>query len=396
MAVAAKKKKAKKKATKKKAAAVKKPKKAAPKRKRATTRTALESGVAFNKDISEKGFVEALALSNPDCLAHLLGKLTTGSVALDEATIGGIPFGRITEIFGQYHIGKTTILNMIFAQVQKEDGWGVVADTEVAMAVDYTILKLGVDPKRLSYLQFDRDKLWLEAVLLKILESIVWWRDHDPNRKVVIGLDSLGGPPVMGENAKLMPKKEDKKRTPGAAAKLMQLFRRDVCRELAHTNIALVVINHKYSSWGGGKSRKVAYGGDALEAASSLKLDLFSCGNWIKRSDGVVVGREVRAEITKDKIEGRTGQIARLGMLHGVGVDNLWTIFEELKAAKVIAVNGGWSAINLDGEVLKWQGWGGLQRLIAKDQESEGGGHDLFGRLVSVYQKVKRGEIQVT
>lgn len=395
MAAAKKKVVRKKTAKKKKAATGKKAKKAAPKRKRATTRTALESGVAFNKEISEAGFVEAMALSNPDCLAHLLGKLTTGSVALDEATIGGIPFGRITEIFGQYHIGKTTILNMLFAQVQKEDGWAVVADTEVAMAVEYTIQKLGVDPKRLSYLQFERDKLWLEAVLVKIIESIVWWRENDPNRKVVIGLDSLGGAPVMGENARIMPKKEEK-RTPGAAAKLMQLFRRDVCRELAHTNIALVVINHKYSSWGGGKSRKVAYGGDALEAASSLKLDLFSCGNWIKRSDGVVVGREVRAEITKDKIEGRTGQIARLGMLHGVGVDNLWSIFEELKAAKVITVGGSWSAIDLDGNVIKWQGWAGLQRLIAKDQESEGGGFDLFGRLVSVYQKVKRGEIQVT
>lgn len=395
MAVAAKKKRGKSPAKKLPAGSKKTSKKAKKtKRKRATTRRALESGVAFNEAISERGFVEAMVLSNPDCLAHLLGKVRTGSVALDEALRGGIPYGRITEIFGQYHIGKTTLLNLLFAQAQREDGWGVVADSETAMSVGYTTEKLGVDPKRLTYLQFDRDKLWLETILVKIIESIVWWRKNDPDRKVVIGLDSLGGAPVMGEKAKLMPK-PDEKRQPGAAARVMQLFRRDVCRELAHTNIALVVINHQYSSWGGGKTRKVAYGGEALEAASSVKLNLYSCGNWLKRSDGVVVGREVRAEITKDKIEGRTNQVARLAMLHGVGVDNLWSVFEELKTAKVIETNGSWSAVNLDGEVLKFQGWAGLQRLCAQDQEQDGGGRHLFDRLVSVYQAVKRGELEV-
>jgi recombination protein RecA len=362
----------------------------------------LDSGLAFQQAMSQKGFVQLLQFSDDDCLAHLKGCLRTGSIALDGLLGGqGIPLGRITEIYGNWHIGKTTVLNQLFAEAQRMGGWACVFDTETAMSDTYTI-GLGVDPKKLSYAQFSSGQGSLENVCLTILNSVRWWKEHDPDRMVLLGLDSLGGTPTADElAAPLTPdsvggeaqtggdgKKKKKSRQPGVAARVMHAFRRQIPQELGNTKIGLVVINHEYQSWSSGKTRRETFGGEAMRAAASIRLKLFSVGHYLERN-GVTIGKEVCADLVKDKIFGKTGGKARFALLNNIGIDNTWSLFEELKQRGVIVQGGaGWCAMNLDGEEFKFQGWNGFQKLC--DMPVDEGKLGYFDRIVSVYEQLHR------
>lgn len=358
----------------------------------------VDSGLAFQKALSQKGFVQLLKFSDDDCLAHMKGCLSTGSIALDEL-LGqrGIPLGRMTEIYGSWHIGKTTVLNQLFAQAQRQGGWACVFDTETAMSESYTV-GLGVDPEKLSYAQFAPHQGSLENVCLTILRSVAWWRENDPDRVVLFGLDSLGGTPTAQElRAPLSSEegegegdgKKKKARQPGAAARVMHNFRRVIPQELGNTNIGLVVINHEYQSWSSGKTRRETFGGEAMRAAASIRLKLYSVGNYLERG-GVTIGREIGADLIKDKIFGKTGGRARFALLNNIGIDNTWTLFAELKRHGVIVQGGGgWCAVNLDGEDLKFQGWNGFQELCGKPAAEGKPGY--FDRFVSVYAQLREG-----
>lgn len=368
-------------AVKRKAASKKKTSKGTTRKSGTKKLSPMDSGARFNAELSQEGFVKLLRFSDDDCLSHIKAKLPTGSVTLDPLLRGGIPFGRITEIYGQWHVGKTSLFDHLATQCHRMNGWVAVADTETAKSEEYS-RSIGVDPDRLTYFQFERGKLTLEAVCTTILNSVRWWRENDPERPVLIGLDSLGGTPTQEEIGKEL----DEDKSPGAAARVMQMFKREIPQELANTMIALVIINHEYQTFGHGRSTRETYGGEALRAAASLRLKMFSLGNWIKRTDSTIIGREVGIELVKDKIHGQTRSVASVAMIHGVGIDNTWSVYEELKRRGIIVTSGSWSAINLDGEVLKFQGWHGLQRLCAKPPDE--GQAPLWDRLFSVYQQV--------
>ena len=70
-------------------------------------------------------------------------------------------------------------------------------------------------------------------------------------------------------------------------------------------------------------------------------------------------------------------------MMNGTGISNVWTIFEDLKRAHIIVTAGSWSAMNLDGQELKFQGWSGLQEKCDEDPT-------LYERLKSVWQQVQK------
>lgn len=360
--------------------------------KKTTKARASNPGAEFAEAVSDD-FVKLLLYSDDRCLAHLGGFLSTGCLDLDHV-LGdrGIPLGRITEIYGQWHTGKTTVLDCLFASAQRAGGWGVVADTETAKSVEYS-QRIGVDPNRLTYMQFERGVGTLENVLRAMLKSIRWWRTNYPDMPVVIGLDSLGGTPTNDEMRAPLAAEEDgedgkaKKgaRQPGAAARVMQGFKRVVPQELGGTKIAVVIINHEYQSWAMGKTRRETYGGEAMRAAASLRLKLYSVGNWLTDSRGVALGREIECEIIKDRVYGSTGKKCSFALLHGVGVDNTWGLLEGLTKLGLAAKGGGGHyAINLDGELFKFQGWAGFRQLCLAPAEN--GRPSIFERLVNAYR----------
>jgi len=333
----------------------------------------------FAKALSKKGMVQVLRMVDDDCLIHVKDYLSTGNPELDRVLQGrGIPFGRVTEIFGPHHIGKSTLLDHLFKMVQRAGGSGVLADTEEARDISYTSA-IGVDVNRLQLLEFDRAELTMENVLNKILETIDWWRTKYPERKVLVGWDSLGGTQTNEERDKTV----ERGKSPGSAASIMQLMRRKVTPALANTNIALVILNHEYEKiqTGGfaGKKRET-YGGEAVRMAASIRLELHPTkGQWLPGTNGVIIGRKVGVKVVKSKLGGSTMAGCEIAVLHGEGVSNAWTLFESFKREGIIQTKDSWSAINLDGEILKFQGFNGLQKLFLKDPTLE-------DRMLKVYK----------
>lgn len=259
----------------------------------------------FAKSLSEKGMVQVLRMTDDDCLLHVKDYLPTGNPALDRLLHGrGIPFGRITEIFGKHHIGKSTLLDHFFKMVQRAKGTGVLADTEEARDISYT-QAIGVDVDKLMLLEFDRHELTMENVLNKVLETINWWRDHYPERKVLIGWDSLGGTQTAEERDKTV----ERGKSPGSAASIMQLMRRKVTPALSNTNIALVILNHEYEkiNMGGFGKKRETYGGEAVRMAASIRMELHATkGQWLPDANGVIIGRKVGVKLVKSKLHGST------------------------------------------------------------------------------------------
>jgi recombination protein RecA len=354
---------------------------ASPKSKQKKTRIHRDPEKEYAKALSEKGMVQILRMTDDDCLFHVKDFLSTGNPRLDRLLHGrGIPFGRITEVFGPHHIGKSTVLDHLFKMVQQAGGTGVLADTEEARDINYT-RAIGVDVEKLLILEFDRAELTMENVLNKILETINWWRDNYPERKVLIGWDSLGGTQTAEERDKTV----ERGKSPGSAASIMQLMRRKVTPALANTNIGMVILNHEYEKiqsggWGSGRKKRETYGGEAVRMAASIRLELHPTqGQWLPGTNGVIMGRKVGVKLVKTKLGGSTMGACEVALIHGQGISTLWTLWDSFVAEKIIQTASNWSAINLDGEILKFQGFNGLQKLCEKDPTLE-------GRMVKVFE----------
>jgi recombination protein RecA len=329
----------------------------------------------YDERIKSAG-VRVLALEDPDCLAHVRDHISTQSLELDRLINGkGIPTGRVTEIYGPAHIGKSTIMDHMFAEVQRRDGVAVLIDSEGARDVNYS-RAIGVNPATLKYLEFEPENLHIEAVIQAIYATIEFWSSRDPDRLVLIGWDALGGTSTRDE----LEKRLERDSRPAMAASIMRKACRQIPPKLGNTRIAVVISNHEYQHLDlGGRVgvRRETYGGEAVRLLSSIRVQLFH-GGWIKRSDGVVVGREIGAKLIKNRLGDPWGEV-RFALIPSIGVDNLWSIYERLKHKRIIEVKGSWSAINLDGKVINFQGWSGLIEQCKADST-------LFPRLVSVYR----------
>lgn len=354
------------------------------------TKVKADPAKEYAEHLKGTGVVEALTFSDDDCIAHVKRHISTGSLALDRLLNGkGVPCGRITEIFGPPHIGKSTVLDQLFASVQRENGIAVLADVESSRDRNYTG-SLGVNPDKLHYLSFDDQ--WgkgddheegkgstVEAVTIAVARSIEFWKEKYPEMPVVIGWDSLGSTKTREEATKDF----GATRSPGAAARVMRMFQRQIPELLGGTNIALVVLNHEYQKIQTGPGnyagpKKETYGGEALRLAASIRMQLYGTGDTVKRSDGTILGKFVTAKLLKNRL-GPSPVEQTFALLNGTGVNNVIEVYEQLKKKGIIQVSGSWSALNLDGEVFNFQGWAGLNDKCLENPT-------LFQKLVSVYQ----------
>jgi len=216
-------------------------------------------------------------------------RISTGSLELDRLLGGGIATGRVTELYGPEHVGKSTILDGIFAQVQKLGGIGVLADAEQARDATYTA-SLGVDVDSLRTLEFPRGELTAEAVCNVLLDATDFFEEDFPDLPVVIGWDALGGTSTFEEINKRVGD-----RVVASAAKVMRELGRRLPNHLAGTNVALVICNHEYAviSRGGRPGWNETYGGKGVRHAATHRIQLFP-GQSITTSDGQYLGRQVK------------------------------------------------------------------------------------------------------
>jgi len=348
--------------------------------KKKVPRIKLDPVAEYRAIMAKDGAADVLRMADDDVWFHIRHFISTQSLALDRA-IGydGIPCGRITEITGDNHTGKSTILDHILAQTQLEGGWAILVDTEFGHDVRYA-RRIGIDPEKLLVVQ--PKQMTVEAVFRLLYRTIEHWEKY-PDLPLTIGVDSIAGMPTEGD---LKIAADDGRAQPGEAARSIHNMCRVLGAKVARREVALIFTNQLYNVIGGGFTYKRSYGGEALPYHASLRIKTRR-GEPIRRSDGTIAGQICEVEILKSKINGRSGAKCQIGILHGVGVDNVWTIFDAFKREKYIAVLGAWHTMHLPGEdsPRRWQnGHFGLRELCSKDEQ-------LMPRLVHVYNEIPNG-----
>jgi len=257
--------------------------------------------------------------------------VSTGSLGLDIALgVGGLPRGRVVEIYGPESSGKTTLTLQVIAEMQKVGGTCAFIDAEHALDVQYAS-KLGVALPDLLISQPDTGEQALE-----ICDALVRSGSVD-----LIVIDSV---------AALTPKAEIEGEMgdslPGLQARLMSQALRKLTATIKRTNCLVIFINQirmKIGVMFG--NPETTTGGNALKFYASVRLDIRRIGS-IKKGDEVI-GSETRVKVVKNKVAPPFKQ-AEFDILYGEGISRHGEIVDLGAAHNVVEKSGAWYSYNGD------------------------------------------------
>src|SRR5215510_13110640 len=253
--------------------------------------------------------------------------VSTGSLGLDLALgVGGLPRGRVVEVYGPESSGKTTLTLQVIAEVQKAGGTAAFIDAENALDPQYAA-KLGVRMEDLLISQPDTGEQALE-----IADMLVRSGSID-----VIVIDSV---------AALVPKAEIEgemgDQLPGLQARLMSQALRKLTGNIKRTNTLVIFINQIRIKIGviyG--TPETTTGGNALKFYASVRLDIRRIGS-IKKGEEVI-GNETRVKVVKNKVAPPFKQV-QFDIIYGEGVSKTGELIELGVKAGVIDKSGAWYA----------------------------------------------------
>jgi len=264
-------------------------------------------------------------------IANDLSVVSTGSLGLDIALgVGGLPRGRVVEIYGPESSGKTTLCLQVVAQVQKAGGVAAYIDAENALDPVYAG-KLGVSVGDLLISQPDTGEQGLEITDMLVRSG---------------GVDII----VIDSVAALVPKAEIEgemgDQLPGLQARLMSQALRKLAGNIKRSNTLVIFINQirmKIGVMFG--SPETTTGGNALKFYASVRLDIRRIGA-IKRGEEVV-GNETRVKVVKNKVSPPFRE-ALFDILYGEGISREGEIVELGVLHKIVEKSGAWYAYNGD------------------------------------------------
>jgi len=301
-----------------------------------------------------------IKLSNQSALSRVTEFIPTGCPPLDIIMGGGVPVGRMTEIYGDTSTGKTLLAEHILAETQKMGGLAILLDTETA--IDDRLAELiGIDLDELLYSNPET----VEDVYEIIDELLTAKRKADPDGLMTIVWDSVAATSSNEEIEKI------KEKGLGAAtvathARLISKMMRVMKTRVAEERLALVMLNQTREKIGvmfG--SKKSTFGGRAIGYYSSVRLELAKRSTIKEKGDPV--GISTRAYVAKSKVSPPFGQCI-VPILFDVGIDEPGAVLEYLKDEDMVKTTGGWYHIDLGGEDNAFQrpSW---PELYAKHRE---------------------------
>lgn len=275
----------------------------------------------------EKQFGKGSVMRMGDRIIEAADVIPTGSLMLDIALgIGGLPKGRVVEIYGPESSGKTTLTLQAIAECQKLGGTAAFIDAEHALDPIYAA-KLGVNVDDLLLSQPDTGEQALEIADMLVRSGSV----------DIVVIDSV---------AALTPKAEIEgemgDQLPGLQARLMSQALRKLTGNIKRSNTLVVFINQLRMKIGvmmPGQSPEVTTGGNALKFYASVRLDIRRIGA-VKKGDEII-GNQTKIKVVKNKMAPPFKQIVT-EILYGEGISREGELIDMGVEAKLVEKAGAW------------------------------------------------------
>ena len=317
----------------------------------------------------EKDHGKGAIMKLGDKTAQKLEFISTGSISLDAALgIGGVPRGRIIEIYGPESSGKTTICLHIIAEAQKTGGLAAFIDTEHALDTNYA-QKLGVD---ISNLLISQPEYGEQA--LEICETLV-----RSNALDVIVVDSVA---ALTPRAEIEGEMGDA--VMGMQARLMSQALRKLTAAVSKSNVILIFTNQLREKIGvmfG--SPETTTGGKALKFYASIRMDIRRIGA-IKDGDQVI-GNRTKVKVVKNKVAPPFKEV-EFDIIYNEGISKIGDLIDIAISKEIIKKSGAWFSI---GE-QRVQGRDGVKKFLAEEK-------DIYDKILKdVYKTMGIGEEEKT